>query len=181
MTWNSPTTHLFIQLLLQTINNALHCWPFVGIIHRWTVDFLKKDELYGKHFHAMTSSSIACYPWCISISMMMITWHRIGSEALIRPTIFRFSDILESLVHGYFACIGLSVFIYINTLRPRQNGRHFPDHIFKCIFFNEKFWISLKISLKFVPKVRINNIRALVQIMAWRRPGDKPLSEPMMI
>ena len=27
----------------------------------------------------------------------------------------------------------------------------------------------------------INNIPSLVQIMAWRRPGDKPLSEPMMI
>ena len=26
---------------------------------------------------------------------------------------------------------------YINTLRPRQDGSHFPDHIFKCIFFNE--------------------------------------------
>ena len=39
---------------------------------------------------------------------------------------------------------------------------------------------SPRISLKFVPKVRINNIPALVQIMAWRRPGDKPLSEPMM-
>ena len=69
----------------------------------------------------------------------------------------------------------------INTLRPRQNGRHFPDDIFKCIFLNEKAWISLKISLKFVPKVPINNIPALVQIMAWRWPGGKPLSEPMMV
>ena len=68
----------------------------------------------------------------------------------------------------------------VNTLRPRQNGRYFPDAIFKCIFLNENAWISLKISLKFVPKVRINNIPALVQMMAWRRPGDKPLSEPMM-
>ena len=32
-----------------------------------------------------------------------------------------------------------------------------------------------------VPKVRINNIPALVQIMAWRRPGDRPLSEPMTV
>ena len=69
----------------------------------------------------------------------------------------------------------------INTLRPIQNGRRFADDIFKCIFLNENAWISLKISLKFVPKVQINNIRALVHIMAWRRPGDKPLSEPMMV
>ena len=68
-----------------------------------------------------------------------------------------------------------------NTLRPRQSGRHFADDIFKCIFLNENAWISLKISLKFVPKVRINNIPTLVQIMAWRRPGDKPLSESMLV
>ena len=67
------------------------------------------------------------------------------------------------------------------TLRPRQNGRHFPDNIFKCIFLNEKAWISIKISLKFVPGGPINKIPALVRIMAWRRSGDKPLSEPMMV
>ena len=69
----------------------------------------------------------------------------------------------------------------INTLRLRQNGHHFPDDIFKWIFLNEKVWISMKISLKFVPKGPINNIPALVQIRAWRRPRDKPLSEPMMV
>ena len=68
-----------------------------------------------------------------------------------------------------------------NTLRPKQYGRHFADDIFKCIFLNENAWILLGISLKFVSKVQINNIPALVQIMAWRRPGDKPLSEPMVV
>ena len=68
-----------------------------------------------------------------------------------------------------------------NTLRPRQNGRHFADDVFKCIFFNENVWISLKISLKFVPKGPINNIPSLVQIMAWHRMGGKPLSEPVMV
>ena len=68
----------------------------------------------------------------------------------------------------------------VNTLRPRQNGRHFPDG-FKWIFLNENVWISIEVSLKFVPKGPINNIPALVQIMAWRRPGDKPLSDPMMV
>ena len=68
-----------------------------------------------------------------------------------------------------------------NTLRPGQNGSHFADAIFKCIFMNENGWIPIKISLKFVPKGPINNITALVQIMAWRQPGDKPLSEPIMV
>ena len=69
----------------------------------------------------------------------------------------------------------------LNSLRPRPNRRHVADDIFKCIFKNENEWISHRISLKFVPKVRINNIPALVQIMAWRLPGDKPLSDPMMV
>ena len=70
---------------------------------------------------------------------------------------------------------------FINTLRPRQNGRHFADDIFKCIVLNENTSISIDISLKFVPEGRINNIPALVQIMAWRRLGDKSWSEPMMV
>ena len=44
-----------------------------------------------------------------------------------------------------------------------------------------KMRISIKISLKFVPKGPINNNPSLVQVMAWRRSGDKPLSEPMMV
>ena len=68
----------------------------------------------------------------------------------------------------------------LNTLRRRQNGRHFPDNIFKWIFLNENVSILIKISLKFVSERPINNIPSLIQIMAWRWPGDKPLSEPMM-
>ena len=61
------------------------------------------------------------------------------------------------------------------------NGRHYPDDINKCIFLNENVWISIKIPVKFVPKGPISNIPALFQIMAWRRPGDKPLSETMVV
>ena len=71
--------------------------------------------------------------------------------------------------------------LLVNTLRPRQNGRHYPDGIFKCIFLNDNLGISISISLKFVPRGSINNIPLLVQIKARRLPGDKPLSEPMMV
>ena len=70
---------------------------------------------------------------------------------------------------------------HLNTLRPRQNGRLFADDTFKRIVLNENVRITIKISLKFVPKGPINNNPTLVQIMAWRRPGDKPLSEPVMV
>ena len=68
----------------------------------------------------------------------------------------------------------------INSMRPRQNGRRFADDLFKCIFLNENVRISIKISLKCLPRGPINNISALIQIMAWRRSGDKPLSEAMV-
>ena len=68
----------------------------------------------------------------------------------------------------------------INTFRRREICHLFAD-IFKCIFLNDNVQISLKISLKFVAKVQINNIPALVQIMAWCRPGDRTLSEPVMV
>ena len=69
----------------------------------------------------------------------------------------------------------------VNTFRPRQNCCHFADDIFKCIFLKENVRLSIKISPKFVPKFWINNIPALVQMMAWRRRGDKPLSGQMII
>ena len=41
--------------------------------------------------------------------------------------------------------------------RPRQNGRYFADDIFKCIFLNEIVFISIIISLKFIPNGPISN------------------------
>ena len=61
--------------------------------------------------------------------------------------------------------------LWVNTLRLRQNGCRFADNTFKCIFLNEDVRISIKISLKFVPKGPINNNPSLVQIMAWRGSG----------
>ena len=64
---------------------------------------------------------------------------------------------------------------------PEQNDRHFADDTFKRIFLNEHVRISSKFSLKFVSKGPVNYITALVQIKAWCRPGDKPLSETMVV
>ena len=69
---------------------------------------------------------------------------------------------------------------YLDSSPPEQNGRHFADDFFRCIFVNENFCILINSSLNFVPKGPIDNHPALVQIMAWRWIGDKPLSEPML-
>ena len=68
-----------------------------------------------------------------------------------------------------------------NTLRLRQNCRNLSDNSFRCVFLSEDLWILLKISLKCVSEIWINNIPVLVQIMAWRQSGNKPVSKPMMV
>ena len=73
-------------------------------------------------------------------------------------------------------CLGLNVL----THWVWDIWRGFADIIIKCIFLNENVRILVNISLKSIPKGHINNIPALVQIMACCLPGDKPLSEPMM-
>ena len=66
------------------------------------------------------------------------------------------------------------IFFHIEaeTKWPSFRRRRFQIHF----FFNENVWILIKISLKFVPRGPINNIHALVQVMAWHRSGDKTLS-----
>ena len=121
----------------------------------------------------------------IKISLKFVPKGAINNiPALVQIKAWRWSDnklISEPMVIR----LAMHMFItrpqWVNTMRPRQNGRHFADYIFKCIFFNENASIAIKISQKFVRKGPINNIPALVQIMAWRRPGDKPSSEPMMV
>ena len=54
------------------------------------------------------------------------------------------------------------------------------DDIFNCIFLNENDRIQIWISLNYVPRSQIDKKPALVQVMAWRRTGDKPLPEPTM-
>ena len=58
--------------------------------------------------------------------------------------------------------------------------------IFETTFSNAFSWMEmfkfrLWLHWKFVTEVSINNIPTLVQIMVWRRPGDRSLSEPIMV
>ena len=72
--------------------------------------------------------------------------------------------------------------MYMNTLKQRQNDRHFHD-IVKWMFLNENIRILLKniqSSLKFVPMGPFNNILSIVQTMALRLPDEKPIFEAML-
>ena len=71
--------------------------------------------------------------------------------------------------------------ININKLRLRQNCNYLAGIYFNCIFLNENVYISVQIPVKFVPKGLTDNGLALVQLIAWRQTGDKPLFEPVMV
>ena len=86
-----------------------------------------------------------------------MTWHQISVRAPAATMI------IQAKTKYFFFFLKISL---INILRLRQNAHHFPDDIFKWIFF---FFFQ------------INNIPALVQIMAYRQSGDKLLSELMML
>ena len=65
-------------------------------------------------------------------------------------------------------------------------GRDKMAAIFQTTCSNAFSWMKMyELWLRFhwslFPRISINNIPALVQIMAWRQPGDKPLSEPIMV
>ena len=151
------------QLVIAFINSALRQHPSI---------FLKTPTAYGAGV----------------ITFIMVLWNLRPVDHCQTFTSFKKKILIMPLIDIIIGWISqyTSVYVYlpihiVNTLRPKQNYRHFPDDSFKWIFLNENIWISIEVSLKFVPKGPINNTPALVQIMAWRRPGDKPLSEPMMV
>ena len=164
-----------------------------------------RHEMHGHHFSSNIFKFVFLYEnfyLLIQISLQfvamrsvnnkatmfqMMAWHCIhvyeslGLNELKTCLNIKWSENpLKKLLDLLETCLSWTMGLALD-LRPRQNGHHFTDNTFKCIFVKENVRISIKISLKFVPKSRIDNIPALFQIMAWRRPGDKPLSEAMMV
>ena len=70
---------------------------------------------------------------------------------------------------------------FINSSPMDKMAAILADNKFKCIFLNENDRILIRISLKCVPMSPIDNKPVLVQVMAWRQKGDKPLPELMLI
>ena len=106
-------------------------------------------------------------------------WIKITKSALkkcILGNFYKKSDVSPSsqICYTHRVCVPL------NSSPHEQNDHHFADNIFWCIFVNEMFHVLIKISLKFVSRNPIDNKPALVQVMAWRRLGNKPLSGPML-
>ena len=145
-------------------------WPFVRGIHRSPVNSPHKGQWRGALMFSLICDWIN--GWVNNSEAGDLRRHRAHYDVIVMCTIS--SMVLDETYAAY-----------IVTSFLLSNVTHWgPDKIaaiFKCIFLNENVWILHTISLNCVPKVRINNIPALVQIMAWRRPDDSPISEPMMI
>ena len=123
-------------------------------------------------------------------STLGLSWNliAIGSDNILSPLGAR---PFSAPTIRYYASVPLwriVVILHPNKWELTHWGRDKMGAIFQTTFSTGYSWIKMyefriksnKISLKFVPKVPINNIPALVQIMTWCRSGDKPLSEPMM-
>ena len=88
------------------------------------------------------------------------------------------------ITHDYFQESTTAMESFPLTHLPLvQNGRHFADNIFQCIFVNEKFCISIKISLKFVPnpdsKVHGANMGPTWVLLAPDGPHVVPMNLPI--
>ena len=169
------------------------CWECKKLVIKLTVRFCVSDQIVCACFLRSRDCFLrSCFYMngcnCLPLGM-----------PLVKNTLAYFASTHEVFKVWYIYGRGLSTSILqkwkqevlykhresitneINILRPRRNGQHFADDNFKPIFFSENVWISIKFSPKFATNGSINNIPAVVRIMAWRRPRDKPLSEPMMV
>ena len=150
--------------------------------HRWPVDSPHKGPVTRKLFPFDDVIMIPCY-WCHQNNLSWIV-PLLGTkyELYFFPRNIWIRHIMVSSILATY-CLDKSPRIVhaVNTLRASKMAAVFADNIYKCIFLTENVLISLNISRKFVLEIPINNIPALVQIMAWRPPNDKPLTEPMMV
>ena len=104
---------------------------------------------------------------------------------LTSSRIFLTLHFLKFLFSGHTWCRFPTISIYyaspfLTHLLLNKMAAILADDIFKCIFLNENFRISIDMSQKSVLKGPIHNKWALVQVMAWCRTGNKSLPEPML-
>ena len=131
---------------------------FVRGIHRWPVNSPQKWSVTWKvfPFHDVINLFVRMHLLAMRAASTDIEWIYGWNMiyALILP--------IEFYIIRH--CSALST---CSSLRPRQNGHHFADDIFKCIFLNKNLGISLKVSLKFVPTVRSHYMNQWL-LVNWR-------------
>ena len=142
----------------------------------WTVSFDSQLSIVRKPFAEAAHIYMILF---INFSVILHWWYGIWWNhdkivLLIETNMVIPSHSTSCYQMNFVAVEGLKL-IYLDGM-----AANLADDIFKCSFMNEKFFISIRISLKFVPRGAIDNRSALVQVMAWHPKGDKSLPEPML-
>ena len=167
---------MHIQYISRNMHTVFALLCFVVVIH-WLI-FPYPSGLLHWHCGNLTIAPVpAKQPWWIwintSCEFIMNDCITTTKQSTTKPCAYL-------LGYTVYVLLGLDGLIWFWRAEAEKNGPHLPYDILKCIFFDENVWISNAIWLKFVPNGPIDINTALVQIMARRRTGDKPLSEPMM-
>ena len=134
------------------------CYCFIVIVLLYIIH---ADVIKWKHFPRY-------WPFVRIIHRLLVTSPHRGQ---------RRGSLMFSLIYVWINC-------WVNNREAgdlRRNRAHYDVTVMICTFLNENVWILIKIPLKFVLKGPMNDIPALIYMMAWHRPGDKPLSEPMVV
>ena len=146
--------------------------------------FCLDRKVLSTEYKGRVTRIVSCHLWVALVTVPLsgnreLSWCQLCLHERMALPGFKWSPLMVAFYHRKSDDL-TNYSPLFSTLRSSQHARHFADDISKRIFLNGNIKLTLKVSLKFVPKFRINNVPALVQIIAWRRPGDKPLSEPMM-
>ena len=163
--WNSnQNANLFIMKMHLKMSSA-----------KWRPFSPERDELKWDHKHLCN----CCYK-CI-VYTCLNSWHLSWYNFIYVKSMYGHSR-AKTLLSFKYNLIHLPLNKMAAISQDNLSVKWQPScwDIFRCIFLNEKFCILIESSLKFVPKGPIDNIPALVQIMAWHLFGAKPLSEPML-
>ena len=140
---------------------------------------LNLNWIYETYIFWLSSPNNACI--AKTISPVTTTVRSSAVTVFINLSACTSPDRLPSACNYWSRCwLSPLMCLDVNSSLPKQNGRHFTEDNYKCIFVNEKFCISIQISLKFVPLCPIGNKAALVHVMALHQTGDKPLPEVML-
>ena len=152
--WGKSTGHRWIPIT-KVSDAVLWCFPLSA--HEQTIgQAVEMPMIWDAITLVMASLQCDQYTLC----SIILSWKQ-----------FNYKPSIVFLHRGTIMRKGISQII--NLLRPRQNGRLLADNIFRAIFLFENVCM-----LFIFPN---GAIQIVIQIMAWRRAGDKTLSEPMVV
>ena len=187
----TKSLHVFVvyEAITETKMSSFW-WNFCHWLHwklsKWWFPVQPVPKISSKWKHFCFSDQVLAFKWyfplCCWLDLCICLLYMRQSNTCIWMILYLNDTFLfvADNISVYVCCIWGNQVLAFSKLRLRQNGRHFASDTLKCIFLNENAGISIKISPKFVPKGPLNNISLLVHIMAWHRPGVKPLSEAVV-